>query len=81
VLFRSCLHDDSDRPIVMKLYGTHLTRLLHVPFEEGQSISRGEPFGFALLRAQITTSIPANFNVTVSEGQYCLAGQTAIAVG
>ena len=77
--FEVYMRDNDDRAIIMKLYGTHFTRLLHVPFEEGQSVMRGEPFGFALLRAQITIHLPQDFKIKVSEGEYCLAGQTAIA--
>ena len=36
--FEVYMRDHDDRAIIMKLYGTHFTRLLHVPFEEGNPL-------------------------------------------
>lgn len=65
--------------IIFTIYGARWTRLLHMPFSEGQAMVAGEPFGYGLLRSHVAILVPYDSSILVQKGQACLAKQTILA--
>ena len=65
--------------IIFTIYGARWTRLLHMPFAEGQAMVAGEPFGYALLRSHVAILVPIDAQILVQQGHACLAKQTFLA--
>lgn len=65
--------------VILSIYGARWTRLLHMPFAEGQAMVAGEPFGYGLLRSHVAILLPNDAQISVQKGHSCLAKQTILA--
>ena len=60
-------------------WGSPLARYLYSPISEGRIVKAGMPIAISLLYGELDILLPADYELTVTLGEFCIAGKTLIA--
>lgn len=71
------LHSEDEISLIM--WGRPFARYLSSPISEGRIMQSGVPIAISLIQGDLDVILPANYNVLVKSGEFCLAGKTILA--
>ena len=60
-------------------WGGPLARYLSSPISEGRIVKAGMPIAISLLYGELDILLPADYELTVTLGEFCIAGKTLLA--
>ena len=60
-------------------WGSPLARYLSSPISEGRIVKAGTPIAISLLYGELDILLPADFELAVTLGEFCIAGKTLLA--
>jgi len=60
-------------------WGGPLARYLSSPISEGRRVKAGTPIAISLLYGELDILLPADYELTVTLGEFCIAGKTLLA--
>ena len=60
-------------------WGSPLARYLSSPISEGRIVKAGTPIAISLLYGELDILLPADYELTVTLGEFCIAGKTLLA--
>ena len=60
-------------------WGGPLARYLSSPISEGRIVKAGTPIAISLLYGELDILLPADYELTVTLGEFCIAGKTLLA--
>ena len=60
-------------------WGSPLARYLSSPISEGRIVKAGMPIAISLLYGELDILLPADYELTVTLGEFCIAGKTLLA--